>query len=137
MPGAVCDLDGGDLFKFILGIAIMSSVFDLGDIYAKLPIALQNLTLDHLEPERNCSAAGNVAAQISYFLDQEALMTSLPSVSDLLIFLHACSNTTLGKLSPGDAVNWYIYHRESNPAALDNLWWKIVHINPVCEESYC
>ncbi|KAJ4415255.1 hypothetical protein N0V85_002801 [Neurospora sp. IMI 360204] len=107
----------------------MSSVLDLGDIYAKLPITLKNLTLNYLVPERNCSAAGNIAAQISYFLDQGVLMTSLPSVSDLLTFLYACSNTTLGKLSPGEAVDWYIYHRESNADAFDGLWRKIVHSN--------
>ncbi|KAK3347820.1 hypothetical protein B0H65DRAFT_156927 [Neurospora tetraspora] len=115
----------------------MSSGLDLSDIYAKLPITLKNLTLDHLKPERNCTAAGTIAAQISYFLDQDIFMTSLPSVSDLLIFLYACSNTTLGKLSPGEAVDWYIYHRESNADAFDGLWWKIVHSNSVCVKSFC
>lgn len=100
-------------------------------------MALKNLTLDHLEPERNCDVAGSIAAQISYFLDQAILSTSLPPVSDLLTFLYACSNTTLGKLSPGDAVDWYIYHRASNPNALDDLWRRIVHTSSVCQESYC
>lgn len=115
----------------------MSSGLELSEIYAKLPIALKNLTLGHLEPERNCSVAGNIASQISYIIDQETLMTAVPSVSDLLSFLHTCSNTTLGKLSPGDAVNWYIYQRDSYPGALDELWWEIASTSSACKESYC
>ncbi|KHE82498.1 hypothetical protein GE21DRAFT_1354728 [Neurospora crassa] len=58
--------------------------------------------MDHLQPEGTCSNL--------LIFNRNIFITSLPSVYDLRTFLYACSNTALEKLSPGEAVDWYIHH---------------------------